>query len=244
MIHLDLKPLALLISSLTLSQACFAIQTLELSDRQSSIARISQKEATRITVEDGRIVNVTGNIQTDKNPDGEIVVEKDEARGQIFVKPLHEKTKPINLFISSEKSTYTLLLQPVDIPADTIVIREHHDRQSAVNIDRAGTRKAMIRKLMVAMASGIKPNDMDVNEVNHDIRLWQETHFTLQQTYTSRTLIGEKYFLKNITNTPLVLEEQEFFKDGVMSVAIENQHLSAGASTRVFIVKERGHDGD
>ncbi|MES2353148.1 MAG: type-F conjugative transfer system secretin TraK [Pseudomonadota bacterium] len=244
MTHSASKHLALLTIGLALSQASLATQTLELADSQSAVARISQKEATRITVDGGRIVNITGNIQTDKNPDGEIAVEKDEARGQIFVRPVHEKTKPVNLFISTEKATYTLLLQPVDIPADTIMIRDRGEKRSAGNLEQAGTRKAVVRRLVTAMASGHIPDGVDVSEVGRDVRLWQAARFTLQQTFMSRTLIGEKYLLTNLTNASMVLEEQEFFKDGVVSVTVENQNLSNGASTNVFIVRERGNGAD
>jgi conjugal transfer pilus assembly protein TraK len=76
------------------------------------------------------------------------------------------------------------------------------------------------------------------------VRLWQEARFTLQQTFTGRSLIGEKYLLANVSNATMVLEEPEFFKDGVVSVTVENQNLPAGASTNVFIVRKRGGRGD
>ncbi|HVK54963.1 MAG TPA: type-F conjugative transfer system secretin TraK [Burkholderiales bacterium] len=244
MIHSTLNRLALLTLGLALNSVSLATQTVELVDGMSTVARISQKEATRITVEGARIVNVTGNIQAEKNPDGEIVIEKDETRGQIFVRPAHDKTKPVNLFISTEKATYTLLLQPIDIPADTIIIRDRSERRASGSLEQAGTRKAIIKRLVNAMASGLVPDGVDVSEVGREVRLWQEARFTLQQTFTGRSLIGEKYLLGNVSNATMVLEEPEFFKDGVVSVTVENQNLPAGASTNVFIVRERGRRGD
>jgi conjugal transfer pilus assembly protein TraK len=63
------------------------------------LGKISQKEVTRISFERGRIRKVTGNA-------GEFVLEKDEEKGQIFIRPVSpDSTKPINLFITSERST-------------------------------------------------------------------------------------------------------------------------------------------
>ena len=115
-----LKPnralLALLL--LGLSSPAPALQVVEARDGESAVAKISQKEVTRIAFEKSRVRRVTGNA-------GEFVFEKDEDKGQIFIRPTSpENTKPINLFIMSDRGTVGLLLQPVDMPSDTIVIRE------------------------------------------------------------------------------------------------------------------------
>ena len=60
---------------------------------------------------------------------GEIVLECDRDKGEIYVRPVGTGTKPINLFVSSGESTFTLLLKRVDMPADTIVIRDKTPRQ-------------------------------------------------------------------------------------------------------------------
>ena len=225
-------------------QRAWAAQTLELIDGQSAFAKISQKEPTRIVVDGARIVSVTGNIQSEKNPEGEVAVEKDESRGQLFVRP-KVKAKPVNLFVSTDKATYTLLLQPTDIPADTVTIRDRNERRDATPgastgaLARAGSRSALVRLLITAMATGAVPDGVDVQESGQAVRLWQEARFTLQQTYRARSLSAEKYLLTNVSSSPMVLAEPEFYTDNVVGVAIENQNLPPGASTNVFIVKER-----
>ena len=89
------------------------------------LAKVSRKEVTRISVDRGRIRKVTGNA-------GEFVLEKDDEKGQIFVRPTDpQSTKPINLFLTSDRGTVALLLQPVDTPSDSIVIREPRERSAA-----------------------------------------------------------------------------------------------------------------
>jgi conjugal transfer pilus assembly protein TraK len=109
---------------LALSSPASALQILDAKDGETVLAKISQKEVTRISVERGRIRKVTGNA-------GEFVLEKDDEKGQVFIRPVSpDSTKPINLFVSSERSTIGLLLQPVDTPSDAIVIREGRDPDS------------------------------------------------------------------------------------------------------------------
>ena len=64
------------------------------------------------------------------NPAGEIVLECDTDKGEIYVRPVGKTTKPVNLFVSSQHATYTLLLRRSDTPADTIVIRDKAPRQA------------------------------------------------------------------------------------------------------------------
>ena len=89
-------------------------------------------QVTRIAFERSRIRKVTGNT-------GEFVLEKDEDKGQIFIRPASaESAKPINLFVASHRGTVGLLLQPVDAPSDTIVIREGRDPgASASRVERS-----------------------------------------------------------------------------------------------------------
>ena len=88
------KPRALLLLlALATSPLAHALQTVTARDGETVFAKISQKEVTRITFERGRIRKVTGNA-------GDFVLEKDEDRGQIFIRPATpDATKPINLFL-------------------------------------------------------------------------------------------------------------------------------------------------
>ena len=99
----------------------------------SVAAKLSQKEPTRIKVEGTAIGEVFGNVWQDKtNPAGEVIVETDPAKGELYVRPVSASaTKPINLFVSTTHATYTLLLQPVDMPADTIVLRDRTHARAA-----------------------------------------------------------------------------------------------------------------
>ena len=71
-----------------------------------------------------------GIVTPTANPGGEIVLECDRDKGEIYIRPVGDSAKPVNLFISSAQATYTLVLRRSDTPADTIVIRDKTARLS------------------------------------------------------------------------------------------------------------------
>ena len=249
-----------------------ALQMLDASDGVAIEAILSIREPTRIRIEEGRITEVFGNIHSSGctppsappaqpgntsgvgltpaiNPAGEVVVECDREKGEIYVRPVGEGTKPVNLFISSAEATYTLLLRRADTPADTLVIR---DRALAEKrIARAapclanGTASHVrgLKAMLVAMASEEIPSDIAVKEAGQPVVLWRETHFQLERTYRGRGLVGERYRLQNVSDKPMVLAEPEFDRAGddsgeVAAIAIEHHNLRPGEKTRVFVIRQ------
>jgi conjugal transfer pilus assembly protein TraK len=180
------------------------------------------------------------------NPTGELVLECDKDKGEVYIRPVGKSTKPINLFVSNSQATYTLLLHRSDTPADTIVIRDPSARQlkpdnttQSPSGPSANHIRAM-KALLVAMASDRVPPDVRIEEVNRLVPLWQEAKLSLMRRYEGRGLVGEKYLLQNISPSLMVLAEQEFDREGaqVMGVAIENHNLQPGETTNVFVIRQ------
>lgn len=180
------------------------------------------------------------------NPTGELVLECDKDKGEVYIRPVGKSSKPINLFISSAQATYTLLLYRSDTPADTIVIRDPSARllkPDNANPSPSGPSANHIRAmkaLLVAMASDRVPPDVRIEEVNRLVPLWLEARLSLMRRYEGRGLVGEKYLLQNISPTLMVLAEQEFDREGaqVMGVSIENHNLQPGETTNVFVIRQ------
>jgi conjugal transfer pilus assembly protein TraK len=259
------QPTALLLGLLVAIEASGvrALQRIEARDGVSVEAAIALKEPTRIKIEGAAISDVFGNIYSTTcgsappagmpgtpaaapaiNPSGEIVLECDRDKGEIYVKPVATGAKPVNLFVSSGKATYTLILKRVDMPADTIVIVDRSIRRASSSTDSVlSGRPAMnheraLKAMLVAMA-GDTPSDMRVEEVNRPLALWAEAQFVLLRTYDSRGLIGEVYRLTNVSNGPMVLAEEEFDREraDVVAVSVETQQLDPGESTNVFVIR-------
>ena len=197
------------------------------------------------------------------NPQGELVLECDRDKGEIYVRPVHTTaTKPINLFISSAQATYTLLLRPADLPADTILIRDRSLRPPTIQ-GRGGpegpapSHLRSMKALLVAMAGERVPQDIRVEEIHRPVQLWAEARMLLLRRFEGRDLIGEHYLLHNISAQPMVLAEQEFDRPDdplgparrsdrggpgsargrVVAVSIEQHNLLPGASTAVYVIR-------
>jgi conjugal transfer pilus assembly protein TraK len=248
-----------------------ALQIVEASDGVSVEAIVSIKEPTRIRIDGAPITDVFGNIHSSHcgaatalpatpgmsstapgggissaiNPAGEIVLECDRDKGEIYVRPVGDSVKPINLFVSSASTTYTLLLRRADTPADTIVIRDRTPRAlKPATAAQAGAGPApnpirAMKALLVAMATDRVPPDVRVEETHRSVPLWIEARFSLVRQYEGRGLIGEKYLLQNVSNAPMVLAEPEFDREagGVAGVSIEQHNLRPGESTSVYVIR-------
>ncbi len=252
-----------------------ALQVLDARDGVAIEAILSIKEPTRIRIEGAPITDVFGNIHSSScgagsaagttagivapatNPGGEVVLECDRDKGEIYIRPVGESPKPVNLFVSSVHATYTLVLRRADTPADTIVIRDRTPRSAPANLSNgshggfgpsspSAHHIRTMKALLVAMASDRVPPDIRVDEVHQPMQLWAETRFALTGRYEGRGLVGEKYLLKNIGPAVMVLSEQEFdrpdSKEGgqVLGVAVESHKLQPGETTQVFVIRRGG----
>ena len=248
---------------LAASVPAHALQLVEARDGVTAEATVSLKEPTRIRIEGAAITDVFGNLYSSScgappavagapgappavNPLGELVLECDRDKGEIYIRPVGAGTKPINLFVSSATGTYTLLLRRADMPADTIVIRDKTPRQvqpgGGATPGPAGRSPNHIRALktmLVAMASDRVPPDVRVEELDRPVELFAEARLRLTRLYEGRGLIGEKYLLTNVSAAPMVLAEQEFDREEgeVVAVAIENHNLRPGESTSVYVIR-------
>ncbi|HCY63216.1 MAG TPA: conjugal transfer pilus assembly protein TraK [Oxalobacteraceae bacterium] len=256
---------------LALALACVSspshgLQLIDARDGVTVEAVISIKEATRIRIEHGPITDVFGNIHSSNcataapastgaaaipamapavNPAGEIMLECDRDKGEVYVRPVGNATKPVNLFISSAGATYTLLLRRSDTPSDTIVIRDRNTARTGSALPHQGplgtsaNHVRAMKALLVAMVSERSATDVRMEEVNRPVQLWNEANFTLVRLFEARGLVGEKYMLTNISGQTMVLAEQEFDRaDGsVLGVAIDNLNLRPGESTGVYVIR-------
>lgn len=252
-----------------------ALQLVEASDGASVEAILSIREPTRIRIEGASITDVFGNIHSSQcglaaalptgpgmtpagtgsspiNPAGEIALTCDRDKGEIYVRPVGDSAKPINLFVASANATYTLLLRRSDTPADTIVIRDKTPRAlrpatpDAAPSGPAPSHVRTMKALLVAMASDRVPPDVRVEETSRSIQLWAEARFTLLRLYEGRGLTGEKYTLQNVGTAPMVLAEQEFDRPdsraggAVAGIAIEHHNLRPGETTSIYVIRRGG----
>lgn len=186
------------------------------------------------------------------NPSGDVIVECDRDKGEIYIRPVGDALRPINLFVSSATATYTLLLRRSDTPADTIVIRDKTPQALRPGVPEAApsgpapNHVRAMKGLLVAMSSDRVPPDVRIEEVSKPIQLWAEARFTLLRRYEGRGYVGEKYALQNVSLVPMVLAEQEFDRPDsrsggeITGIAIEHHNLRPGETTSVYVIRRGG----
>ena len=239
---------------LLLAGSAHALQTVDVRDGQSVTAKMSLTEQTRIKIDRGRIMDVLGDIyDPQRNAAGRFVLEKDGQAGEIFIRLLDPSLlRPVNLFIKSERGTFGLVLQPVDMPLETIVLRDRGESLagsggavavaqgvSDTPFPKNTSHVRAIKAMWLAMAGDAVPRDVQVRALTREVTLWKEARFVLDRVYVANTMVGELYTLTNISPQPMVLAEQELYRDGVLGIAIQEHQLRPGQATVVYVVRAR-----
>jgi conjugal transfer pilus assembly protein TraK len=204
---------------------------------QTALAKVSRKEVTRIAFERGRVRKVTGSA-------GEFVLEKDDEKGQIFMRPTDpQSTKPINLFLTSERGTVALLLQPVDTPSDSIVIREPASAARRPPASRpAAVMSARSRTCCSRWPRTPCPTTWRSRSPARDIALWPGTRSRCSASAAGQRRGGREVPADQHRQHDLGAGGAELFKPGVMAVSVEQPSLRPGEATNLFVIRERKSD--
>ena len=220
---------ALLLASLT--SPGFAAQVLDGSPNDGLLATVSRTEPNLIRVDGRKIRRIQG-------VEGEFAVSADRETGAAYLKPTTDKPQ-LSVFVADDAGRHwKLLLKVADIPAETLVIRDRGRLADAGRVLVADEpRHAAIRRVLLALARDTTPEDMSASEPLEIVPLWHESRFVLVRTLEG-PLRGEKYQLTNVSKTPMVLDEREFYRRGVLAVMVESLELEPGEATQVMVVLE------
>jgi conjugal transfer pilus assembly protein TraK len=251
---------AALLSAAVAALPAWALQNIAVRDGASEVVRIAAKEPTRIKLDRGQIDDLIGDIRSaDRNPNGRLIVEQTGDPSEIFVRPApadgmeEEARRPINVFLkTSTGKTFGLLLQPVDMPADQVFLRERANESGSPAAARplpqampdaplpanANYLRA-IKALWYAMASNLAPAGIEVRDTGRELALWKEVRLVQRRLHVGRQWQGETYELTNVSAEPLLLAEREFDREGVVFVSIETHRLAPGETTWVWVVRQR-----
>lgn len=214
-----------------------AVQTKDVGDGGTVYARISEKELTRLAVSPGRIATL-------RVKQGELGIDPDDDTGQLFLSVPAGSKKPVNGFLTTDTgNTYTLVLEIVDAPADSIVINQPQPKEAKTRNDLKTTPyEKVAKRLVTLMASDELPSDLKVKQVGKKLDLWKEASMTLESQYFIGDLVGERYIVANTSAADMILDEREFYRKGVGVVALDQLTLAPGMSTRLYVVREKAQN--
>ncbi|MBB3221705.1 type-F conjugative transfer system secretin TraK [Pseudoduganella umbonata] len=225
-----------LVASSILSPAARCVQIVDAADGTTVYLKISSRDITRIALDRGR-------IDAFRFRAGELAYEPDDETGQLFVTVPEGATKPVNAFLTTDAGhTVTLLLQPADVPADSIILRQPAAPRHGTGETRSTDYVAAQRRLIVALAADEIPRRAEVRELSTPVLLWKEVGMSLRRTLTTDTLVAERYLIDNRSMAVVTLEEREFYRPGVNAVGIERLSLAPGDTSALYVVRERSRD--
>jgi len=146
---------------------------------------------------------------------------------------------PVELHLLTERETYTLLLIPAPIPAETIVIRGGIEPGPAL---KSGDYIRQIKSLIRAIANHAPPSGYDatlITDAREECPV-NECSLIAIRRYTGRELAVTEYRLSNPTKEPRIYREALFARQGTRAIAIEAHHVGPGGVTRLFRVEGAG----
>lgn len=225
---------AALLCCMSMAVSAHAAQHVQVEDGGSYQVKISSTELSRIVVKGGRIDKVWAvNTVWDTKPD------KDS--GELYIRPKSDNKQPFSFFVrDSWGNTYTLIAIGIDVPSESIVLEPKTRQIQPVaqtpnaNQSYVGQIKALIRD----MVDGNQEAYL-VEELHEKVALWKETEIQLDSRFTGVSMLGERYFITNITEMPMTLDEREFanFGEKVKAVALKVNTLGPHESTMLFVVR-------
>lgn len=224
-----------------------AYQLLQIREDKPVMAQISAKDPSRIAIKNGKIKFI-------RVKEEELSIEPDKELGEVTILPKSESQNISIFVVDDQNKTYSVVLQQADIPAENIVLdtgasdKSLNDLLSKERPEPLPSKNYAYEKKISAMLEFMagKPKETSAVEVKtivpQEIKLWKDTRFFKVGSYKGQTGIyrgigGEKYRLFNVSTEKLVIEEAEFFKDGVAGISVETLELEPNMSTFVYIIK-------
>jgi conjugal transfer pilus assembly protein TraK len=206
-----------------------AAQVLQGRPDDTLAASLSRAEPTLIRIEGHRIRRVFG-------AEGDFDVKADKDAGAAFVKPTTDKPAFSAYVADDAGRTWKLLLSLTDGPADSIVIKGRGGESAGKRAGKDSARSQAIKRVVLALdADG--ETDMESRTANELVPLWKEAMFVLVKIVQG-PLRGEKYQLSNASDKPMVIDERELYRRGVVAVSVEKSELKPAETTAVYVISE------
>jgi conjugal transfer pilus assembly protein TraK len=230
--------LILFITSTIIVNAAYALQTKPVKDNQTVFVKISSTEPSRIFVSGDRISKTRG-------MDGVYDLKKDDSLGEVFIQPSPSfQHKPFNLFVTTEQGHhYTLLLNPMGIPAETIELKPlSPSALLASRWERSSPYSDVLINLMHDMTNNNKPEGYAVIDLGKVKPKKLDNCLTMQllTIYRGNHLQGEIWKLKNDGRGTIRLNPRQFYVDDARALSLNDESLDAGAETLLYRVVSHG----
>lgn len=174
--------------------------------------------------------------------------------GSVYIKPAN--SAPVAIFITGDRPgdpVVSLLLKPAEVGPQTVVLQlDDRLRQSASVAAAAAeastltpqTYSTKLVDIVKQVATGITPRGFSGGLVPTSVGRMGDLMLRTETRYSNSSMEVHTYWITNITQRELTLDESMFYADGVLAVAFFPEvQLAPSNSTRVLIVAEVQTEG-
>ncbi len=219
-----------------------ALQIKQATDNGQITAIVSAQEISRISLAKDRIRMVNG--------DPEVDITHDSETGDVYLKPSTAPlTKPLNLFISTEKGfTYQLLLMPEKVPSEQIIIRNEDAFEGSEDVQVWESKTPFHGAIIDVLKATIGGMDLPAGykkEVFTEDNTDRRDHLLLSRKYaiSGSALQGIALEVRNTGKTVTTLSERDLYSPDQAAIYMPQRKLEPGATVTVYLVRRRGGSG-
>jgi conjugal transfer pilus assembly protein TraK len=223
-----------LFSLIFVIQNVFALQIKSVVDNETTTAKISATDVTRIFVQGDRIKSVKG-------LKGAYARENDEKNGEVYIQPTgYYQDRAFTILVSTEQGRhFTLLLNPTHSPSETLMlVPKGVGRERAARFEQASPYELTVYHLIRAMKNGEMPEGYAAHAVDNKTTYQLDRRFSLKlkTVYEGLNLRGEIYELCNRLNYSIQVDERAFYKAGTRAVSVDMITVSAKSTINLYRV--------
>jgi hypothetical protein len=202
----------------------WALQT--VTGPEQSVVKVSSRDLNRIALPSKILKAYTSKPI-------EVKVEGSEA----YVKIPATVTGLVELYLLTEDETYSLMLVPAPIPAETVLIKAGASNHPGLE---SGDYIRQIKSLFRDVANNLTPAGYDLALIagGKEECPVKECSLVAVRRYTGARFLITEYRLSNPTNEQQTYHEGLFTRTGTRAVAIEQHEMQPGGVTRLFWVEE------
>jgi type-F conjugative transfer system secretin TraK len=217
----------LIVLFLVLPASVFGMQTISINEAQPIRVVVSQNDINLLSIKNDRIESIA--------LPNSVEVEKNNKNGSAFVR--FKSNSIVKGFLTTESgSKYQLEFVPSNIGSETIVLVAPTLKSPDAVDAREYTQ--MLAVLLRAMYNESEIEGYVRTITDKRVKI-NNNKLDLEASYIGAAIDGQVLSFKNTGDKELLLKEIDFYDTGVRSVAIVDKNLSAGARTKVFIMRDK-----
>jgi len=214
-----------------------ALQIKQATDNGQITAIVSAQEISRINLTKDRIRMVNG--------DPEVDITHDSETGDVYLKPSTKPlTKPLNLFISTEKGfTYQLLLMPEKVPSEQIIIRNEDafngSKEAQTWESRTPFHATVIDVLKATIGESALPAGYRREVFKEDVKHRQQLSLRPMYSISGTALQGIALEVRNTGETATTLTERDLYSPDQAAIYLPQRKVGPGQNVTVYLVRRR-----